>query len=849
MEQEEFVPVAMKVTEVGTMACLELSQTSKILGWRLKLEGGSLQIAPPPARARSHLLHPSPPSWKPWWGKVGEPCALHPTVADQSLGRRDKNGISDALLGSAGAGNAGGRSPGSLSGKFAQSEGALGVRLGLVSVQAPRLRDLELSRVVRCALCAEPALHPALTTGPLGARPWCPPGSAAHWRCVDLCELFRAAHRANVCTTRGVNSCQQCLAVNPLCAWCSDENFALGASRCDLKENLLKEGCELESIEFPVSQIRILKARPLSNTGSGDSSKITQVSPQKIELRLRPDDSQTFSVQVRQVEDYPVDIYYLMDLSNSMRDDLQKIQSLGTKLASEMRKLTSNLRIGFGAFVDKPMSPYMYISPPEALKNPCYELKTTCLPMFGYKHVLTLTDQVTRFNEEVQKQNVSRNRDAPEGGFDAIMQATVCDEKIGWRNDASHLLVFTTDAKTHIALDGRLSGIVQPNDGECHIGSDNYYSASTTMDYPSLALMTEKLSQKNINLIFAVTRSVVSLYQNYSELIPGTTVGMLSRDSSNVLQLIIDAYGKIRSKVELEVRDLPEELSLSFNATCLNNEVIPGLKSCVGLKIGDTVSFSIEAKVRGCPEQTEKSFTIKPVGFKDSLTISVTFDCDCACQAQAEPHSSRCNQGNGTFECGVCRCGPGWLGAQCECSEEDYSLSQQDECSPQEGQPACSQRGECLCGQCVCHSSDFGKVTGKYCECDDFSCVRYKGEMCSADTGKDAVNCTYKDENDCVVRFQYYEDSSGKSILYVVDEPDCPKGPDILVVLLSVTGAILLIGLATLLIWKLLITIHDRREFAKFEEERARAKWDTANNPLYKEATSTFTNITYRGNS
>lgn len=37
------------------------------------------------------------------------------------------------------------------------------------------------------------------------------------------------------------------------------------------------------------------------------------------------------------------------------------------------------------------------------------------------------------------------------------------------------------------------------------------------------------------------------------------------------------------------MRDLPEELSLSFNATCLNDEVIPGLKSCMGLKIGDTV--------------------------------------------------------------------------------------------------------------------------------------------------------------------------------------------------------------------------------------------------------------------
>lgn len=57
-------------------------------------------------------------------------------------------------------------------------------------------------------------------------------------------------------------------------------------------------------------------------------------------------------------------------------------------------------------------------------------MKITCLPMFGYKHVLTLTDQVTRFNEEVKKQSVSRNRDAPEGGFDAIMQATVCDVSV-----------------------------------------------------------------------------------------------------------------------------------------------------------------------------------------------------------------------------------------------------------------------------------------------------------------------------------------------------------------------------------------------------------------------------------
>ena len=58
---------------------------------------------------------------------------------------------------------------------------------------------------------------------------------------------------------------------------------------------------------------------------------------------------------------------------------------------------------------------------------------------------------------------------------------SVSQEKIGWREDASHLLVFTTDAETHIALDGRLAGLVQPNDGKCHLDNDNNYNMSTVM--------------------------------------------------------------------------------------------------------------------------------------------------------------------------------------------------------------------------------------------------------------------------------------------------------------------------------------------------------------------------------
>lgn len=57
----------------------------------------------------------------------------------------------------------------------------------------------------------------------------------------------------------------------------------------------------------------------------------------------------------------------------------------------------------------------------------------TCQAQFGFKNVLSLTEQVGRFTEEVEKQQVSRNRDAPEGGFDAVMQAVVC--KVGTRKD------------------------------------------------------------------------------------------------------------------------------------------------------------------------------------------------------------------------------------------------------------------------------------------------------------------------------------------------------------------------------------------------------------------------------
>lgn len=61
-------------------------------------------------------------------------------------------------------------------------------------------------------------------------------------------------------------------------------------------------------------------------------------------------------------------------------------------------------------------------------------------------------------------------------------------------------------------------------------------------DYPSIGQISAKLSEKNVNIIFAVTQSQLPLYQTLTELIDGAVVGELKQDSSNIVNLISQNY-------------------------------------------------------------------------------------------------------------------------------------------------------------------------------------------------------------------------------------------------------------------------------------------------------------------
>uniref|UniRef100_A0A8C3BQE6 Integrin beta n=1 Tax=Cairina moschata TaxID=8855 RepID=A0A8C3BQE6_CAIMO len=204
---------------------------------------------------------------------------------------------------------------------------------------------------------------------------------------------------------------------------------------------------------------------------------------------------------------------------------------------------------------------------PSKLHNPCPERGQPCDPPAAFRHLLSLTADAGEFTRRLEGQRISGNLDAPEGGFDAMMQVALCQERIGWR-PVTRLLVFASDDAFHTAGDGRLAGIVLPSDSRCHLDASGVYNRSHLYDYPSVGHLAQVLSAANIQPIFAVTRPTVPLYKELSRLIPKSVVGELRDDSSNVVQLITDAYNSLTSTVELQHSPLPPGLSLSFQAHC-----------------------------------------------------------------------------------------------------------------------------------------------------------------------------------------------------------------------------------------------------------------------------------------
>ncbi|GAB6025583.1 hypothetical protein CHUAL_011311 [Chamberlinius hualienensis] len=766
------------------------------------------------------------------------------------------------------------------------------------------------------------------------------------WIINILCITIISTNDCSFKTT-----CSDCIQAGSQCAWCTKNDTSLLAKdRCNT-ENYWIGQCNGQ-FQFPKNEFTYIRKDDLSEP-KATVENIVQLWPQKVQIKARPMTPQKFEVKFRQAEDYPVDLYFLMDLSFSMNDDKANLASLGTKLGTEMGKITKNFRLGYGSFVDKKVAPFVSMLPSK-LESPC----GGCAAPYGFINHMPLSTDVNKFVTEVTKSQISGNLDTPEGGFDAIMQAIVCNKEIGWRNVSRKILLVATDAGFHFAGDGKLGGIVTPNDEKCHLDSKGLYTESTNMDYPSISQIKVNAIKNHVHIIFAVTTETLHIYDELQKLIEGSYAGKLAKDSSNIVELVREQYMQISSTVELKDNS-QNFIQVNYFSKCTENQRLSPIatKTCKNLKLGTEVTFDVELTVTKCPANYKDeiyTFEISPVGLSETLVVDVQLSCDCQCERDGQKNSHHCTNA-GTYECGICDCNTDRRGSMCQCGiKKEINQTDASLCQMTEDSIACSARGRCVCGECVCHRAP--KVYGPYCECEDVCTPDMNGRICGGPSrgacqcgkckcytgwigdncecrssnascfGNDGVycsnkgecvcgqckcnkdfdgplcetslalkchnysNCAYciafpelskkqelicegcipeafevqkvveildekqefrcrmEDKDGCLYYFVYtnnFENSERQIKTRVQSERECPEPVNALVISVSVIGAIVAIGLALLLLWKILTTIYDRREYAKFVDNCQNAKWEKGENPTYVPSTSTYANPMY----
>ncbi|XP_072391431.1 integrin beta-PS-like [Diabrotica undecimpunctata] len=773
---------------------------------------------------------------------------------------------------------------------------------------------------------------------------------------LGLVSVIRG--QSNTCA---FETCKECIQEKG-CVWCINPFNISGKEFPHCLPDTVSDTsnwCNRVDVVSPKTEYNVITDEQFSE----EEGNTIQMKPQRVKISLRKGEKFDLKFKFKNAENYPVDLYYLMDLSKSMENYKAKLAELGQDLAYQMRKITKKFRLGFGSFIDKRDLPFVS-TVPSKLEAPCEtegKVKLKCASPYSFKHVVSLTQDDQKFVQEVKLANVSGNLDSPEGGLDALMQAMVCKDKIGWRDQARHLLIFSTDAEFHIAGDGKLAGVIEPNPGTCYSSDEEFL----IYDYPSVSHINYVAQEKKVNIIFAIVKKGTALkvsYQHLSDNIDNSKFGEISQGTdSNIINLIVDNYNKIVQTVSFK-SNASDEVDVTFSSNCGNDQP----NRCNNVTVGQIIDFTATIELRQCPQDGQKTkiISIQPDGINESLLIELNFLCDCKCSQESdttfEPNSPKCN-GTGSLTCGVCNCPQGKSGKYCECDLLQNKAENVTLCMKEGSNEVCSGVGICKCEKCVCNiipRSNDQKYTGKYCECDNQSCKREKGLLCSnrgtckcnececftgytgdscacetavtncrrsnsddicSNNGKCVCNrcqCAIKDNkrysgkycedcpsceakrcnelracvecqayksgslnNDscvttctefqtqivhklesegvedvkkcrvpfnesCFIHFDYYyvED---KLVVKALDREVCTGPVDALPWILGVIATILIAGFIMLLIWKIVTSIHDKREYAKFENERKKLKWGNNHNPLYKEATSTFANPAY----
>uniref|UniRef100_A0A673MEA5 Integrin beta n=1 Tax=Sinocyclocheilus rhinocerous TaxID=307959 RepID=A0A673MEA5_9TELE len=530
----------------------------------------------------------------------------------------------------------------------------------------------------------------------------------------------------NHCTAARAKTCSECIQIGTGCAYCPDE------VKLTDPHNPVPPFSYISISWIHVCLCINVSLCVFQNVQMNKSLKYSQVAPQLMSMTLLPGEEREVEMEVFEPTRGPLDLYILMDFSNSMSDDLDNLKRMGDQLAELVGKLSDDYTIGFGKFVDKVTEPQTDMRPAK-LKEPWANSDSP----FSFRNVITLTNNINTFRQKLQQERISGNLDAPEGGFDAILQAAVCQEQIGWRKQSTHLLVFSTESAFHYEADGAnvLAGILDRNDEQCHLTSDGNYTHDIRQDYPSIPTLVRLLVKHNIIPIFAITNHSYSYYEKLNEYFPIAELGQLQEDSSNILSILKNAFENIRSKISIRAEDRPKAVEAKILSQSGTFSEFGNFK----ITPGEIVSGKFRVRLKALTQVGEQhvcnanqadragTLRVKPTTFNSAFRINAEVLCHtCDCEKTPVKNAARCN-GQGDLVCGKCQCSDGWLGPFCNCSAGDSTDS--NKCIELEKSEPCSGRGDCMCGTCVCYNPN--QFEGPFCQFDKSQCQRFGGFLCN----------------------------------------------------------------------------------------------------------------------
>jgi hypothetical protein len=474
-----------------------------------------------------------------------------------------------------------------------------------------------------------------------------------------------------------------------------------------------------------------------------------------------------FTLQFRAAENFPLDVYFLLDRTGSFSQRFRTtVAPLAADLVAALSNISEQYAVAFGGFADKRAIPYslpgqdaMTYQQKEAAMSSTYICTNKnfsdladCNPTISFRHTTNFSqlegDQLTEVLENI---SIHLNVDSLEGGMDGLVQVLACSEQVGWRNQSLRMLLYMSNAGFHLAGDGKVGAILDPNPGECLLRTAtedgmtfNEYSDDTRYDYPSVYQLGELARTSETSIVFAVTgeganpNALRDVYQDLAdEITPFGRVVALETNSANLISAIEEAYNDISQEVVLSLQQFYPGLNFTFTPGENCSRADEG--RCTNVTIGKTVSYTVTVNLTSCENVPDEAVLTSPAFGNVRLLIEAL--CDCDCNQEIVNNSEQCG-GVGNLQCGQCQCPDGWSGEMCECEAPEGE--DPPTCATGDGEPECSgpSNGSCDCGTCKCfvqqellREKNFTEpYFGDNCECDYKSCggnLTSDGKLCS----------------------------------------------------------------------------------------------------------------------